>query len=146
MLTVTQLSKCNKSISENNSPVVTVYRATSQHWTGGAIGSGKGIYYQFYLPAADSVYRFDSAWVDGYRLSVKRVSSVANSDTLILQANAFFSNEGFGNQSKSSQPDSVILPDDKKNCAAVIRYNFHGKLSAEFCVTKVQVLPRLNYP
>ena len=146
ILTVTQLSKCNRTIQNENPPVVKVYRATSQQWSGGAHGSGKGTNYQFFLPAADTALTFDSAWVDGYRLALKRFSSVKNKDTLIIQASAFFSDGGRNGDEKKTTPDAASIPSDKIKCTAVLRFRFNKNAPNEYCVTVIQVLPRLNYP
>ena len=146
ILSVTQMSKCNNTKQLTPSPLLKVYRATSQAWSGGVVGSGKGINYQFYLPAADTVYAFDSAWVDGYRLALKRFSSTENKDTLILQASAFFSTRNFDGDQKTMSPDLAPLPAEKIKCAALLRYQLNKDQAIEYCVTVIQILPRINYP
>ncbi len=140
------MSKCNRNLQSDNFPLMKIYRATSQKWSGGVAGSGKGIYYQFYLPAADSALTFDSVWVDGYRLSLKRYSSVENKDTFILQADAYFTAGSFDANTKPSGPDMEQLPSDKIKCAGLMRYKFRNSLPVEYCIPIIEKLPPLNYP
>lgn len=128
LLTVTQATTCNRNNPAKNIKTVDFHYATSQTWVGGAMGSGKGINYQFFLTAVDTDYSFDSAWVNGYRLAVNHNSELSGNDTLVLDAAAFFPGQGpkapEGNATKKG-PDESPKPccEDSK---VVIRYSYNG--------------------
>lgn len=72
ILIVTQMDKCNQQDSVKSKSDLKIYYGTSQSWSGGAMGSGRGTNYRFYISRADSTIAFDSVWVNGYRLALKK--------------------------------------------------------------------------
>ncbi len=128
LLTVTQASKCNRTSDKSQTNEIKFHYGTSQTWVGGNMGSGKGTNYHLYISPVDSTFQFDSVWVNGYRLEVKRNTELSTNDTLVLNAAAFFPGSGpkapEGNYARKN-PDEAPPP-----CCAdakvVIRYFLNG--------------------
>ena len=139
LLTVTQASNCHQPSGKTKKEIKFHY-ATSQIWVGGNMGSGKGTNYQFFLSPVDTSYQFDSAWVNGYRLPVKINSELSTTDTLVLDAAAFFADSGpqapEGNKKKKG-PDEALKP-----CCAdskvVLRYFLNGN---KFFISTTELKP-----
>ncbi len=147
ILTVTQMSKCNQQGSVKSKPEMKIYYGTSQSWSGGAMGSGKGTNYRFYISRSDSTIAFDSVWVNGYRLALKKRNDFSSKDTLVFDATAFFPG------SKPNAPEGV--PEKKgpveslKPCCDdalfVIRFIFDNDKDF-LSSSSLRILPRINYP
>ncbi len=142
------MDRCNHPTQTNSSkPELKIYYGTSQSWSGGAIGAGKGTNYRFYLSATDSTYGFDSVWINGYRLALKKRNDYSSGDTLVLDALAFF---------PGSRPIAPEGSSEKKGaeeaampcCAGasfVIRYIFNNNKD-HLTSDELKILPRINYP
>ncbi|MBK9732999.1 MAG: hypothetical protein IPO83_17235 [Chitinophagaceae bacterium] len=62
-------------------------KATSQAWSGGAAGSGRGTNYEIFLGIHNSAdYTFDSLWVQERRIKVEVNERKSTGDSLILAA------------------------------------------------------------
>ncbi len=147
LLTISQMSKCRQPNTNSSTHELKIYFGTAQSWSGGAVGSGRGTNYLFYLAPADSAYRFDSVWVNGYRLALKKRNDYSSKDTLVLSATLFFTGnnpESTEGNSKKSIPDESIKPccDD---ASFVIRNIFYGNKNF-LSSTSLKILPKLNYP
>lgn len=147
LLTITKMSQCNQPTSNSPKHELKIYFVTAQSWSGGAMGSGRGTNYLFYLSPADSFYSFDSVWVNGYRLSLKKRTDYSSKDTLVLTATAFFPGSKPAPPEGSAErkgPDEAVKP-----CCAdasiVIRYFSDGN---KFFLSSsaLKILPKLNYP
>lgn len=152
ILAITQMIQCHRGVggekTDNGGDKtihVEVYRATSQQWVGGAVGSGKGIKYRFYLPIEDDVFDFDSVWVAGYRLEAKKLIDELNPDTLIVTANLFIGGDAPG--LNGNRPSSSVKAEQKffPTCTAVLRFIEKSGAAALTCANNIVVLPKLNY-
>jgi hypothetical protein len=84
LIVVTNSNSCDQSLT------LPVIKATSQQWSGGAAGSGRGVYYTIYLgKISQADFVFDSLWVDGKRLPVAIKPNLSGSDTLVLSSTDF---------------------------------------------------------
>ncbi len=147
LLTVTQISKCNQSTTSTSKPELKIYYGTAQSWSGGAMGSGKGTNYLFYLTQADSVYSFDSIWINGYRLALNKRNDYSSKDTLVLSASAFFpGNRPYAPEGaiEKKGPDQEAKPCCEES-TFVIRYILTGN-KIFLSSTSLKILPKLNYP
>ncbi|MEI7801262.1 MAG: hypothetical protein WCI97_01315 [Bacteroidota bacterium] len=129
ILTVTLLCNCARKVNVESKPELKFYFTTSQTWVGGHIGSGKGINYQFFLSVADSSYQFDSAWVNGYRLSLNRNSELSTNETLVLNAAAFFPSPEKNNANENSiqKNPELATPPVYTEAKVVVRFSLKEK-------------------
>ncbi|GDX52532.1 hypothetical protein LBMAG27_15790 [Bacteroidota bacterium] len=147
ILTITKMSQCNQTTSNSPKHELKIYFATAQSWSGGAMGSGKGTNYLFYLSPPDSSYSFDSVWVNGYRLSLKKRNDYSSKDTMVLAATAFFPGskpaapEG---ETEKKGPDEAVKP-CFVDASIVIRY-FSNNTKFYLSSSSLKVLPKINYP
>lgn len=103
--------------------------ATSQAWSGGAAGSGRGINYIIYLNMKNtSDYTFDSLWVQEKRLPVAIDERRSAGDTLVLTVTDMTQNirniDDMNNASKEVLP--VPFP-VKADVAGILGYHYKGK-------------------
>lgn len=129
-------------------PAPTLLTATSQHWSGGAAGSGHGTNYNFYFKNSTAWgYVFDSVWLNDRRLVVT-TSPTVKGDTLLLSAERFFKGELQFHQQQtidSTEEQTVLFPVMNYDGAAIIGYWFNG-VRGYIAVKDFVYLPALNYP
>ncbi len=130
--------------NKNELPVV---KTTSQAWSGGAAGSGRGMYYTIYLIMNNTDdYTFDSLWVQGKRFAVTRKPSNSPMDTVILSVTD--ATNRFPQMADSSGiiqlPDTINFPIETSG-EGVLGYHYKG--SQEYYVIKNWIkLKPIFYP
>lgn len=147
LLSISQMSKCNQQTSNSKKNELKIYFGTAQSWSGGAMGSGRGTNYLFYLSPVDSSYSFDSVWVNGYRLHLEKRNDYSSKDTMVLYARAFFPgtrpNAPEGEIEKKG-PDEAVKPCCEESTFA-IRYIYNNN-KIFLTSSSLKILPKLNYP
>ncbi|HUM45655.1 MAG TPA: hypothetical protein PLD84_01930 [Chitinophagales bacterium] len=104
-------------------------KATSQAWSGGAAGSGRGTYYNIYLGLKNtSDYTFDSLWVQERRLPVTIKENKTAGDTLLLTVNDM--TQTIRNIGDLNKPVEDVVPVPfpiTAKAEAVLGYHYKGK-------------------
>ncbi len=121
--------------------------ATSQAWSGGAAGSGRGINYTIYLNMKSSAdYAFDSLWVQDKRLPVAVDVRLSSGDTLVLTATDM--TQSIRNIDDLNNADREILPVPfpvNAEAAGILGYHYQGK-QAYLLIKSWTKLKPLYYP
>lgn len=103
--------------------------ATSQAWSGGAAGSGRGINYIIYLNMKNtSDYTFDSLWVQEKRLPVAIDERRSAGDTLVLTVTDM--TQSIRNIDDMNNASKEVLPVPfpvKADVAGILGYHYKGK-------------------
>ena len=131
----------------NPSAQLPVAKATSQAWSGGAAGSGRGINYAIYIPVKwTEDYTFDSLWVKEKRLPIDLDKRLSVGDTIVLTATDL-------TQSIRNIGDIDTFQDEVKpvplpvsgSAEAVLGYHFKGE-QHYLLIESWTVLKPLYYP
>ena len=146
ILAITHFSKCEHGSAGEKEVKVTVLKATSQSWIGGAVGMGKGTQYRFFLPIEDTIFEFDSVWVEGYRIAAEETFDPLSPDTLIVEAKLFFPGKGIAPDDGPKPQPPVKTASIYPDCPAYLRIlNQDKSYHSDYCLPKIEVLPRILY-
>ena len=119
------------------------FKVTYQGWSGGAAGSGHGIYYNVYIQmqkGADII--FDSLWANNLRVPLQPFTQ-NYSDTLQLVGQVFYPGEH--NQDLELSYQSDVSKPLQTDAEAVVGYFINGQ-RAYLLIDKLTVLKYLAYP
>jgi hypothetical protein len=142
---------CKLSAQINNS-YFKVTRSTVQSWSGGAYGSGSGIYYNFQLKFNKSaVISFDSLWIDSVfkhfynraNITLKQLP-VKKGDSVVLSTDFYFPGE---REMLPVIKEPVKKPSPCKDCKMnpIIVFSIAGKVYY-YEVKNLTGLEPINYP
>lgn len=104
-------------------------KATSQAWSGGAAGSGRGTNYEIWLQVKDmKEYTFDSLWVQDKRLPVEVNERRSNADSLLVTSTDMTQMiRNIQDFEKAGQVVPAIPLPIPVTAAAVLGYHYKGK-------------------
>ena len=142
LLSIIVCEKCNNTTAD----VPVFYRATLQRWSGGAAGSGNGVYYNIYINLPSSKIQFDSLWVGGKRIAVNIVTSLTSNDTTVVHGELFNKGERpYGNENLEPDNQTVINMPVETTSEAVLGFYYNNQ-RGYLMIEKFTSLPMLAYP
>jgi hypothetical protein len=135
-----------------NTTFFKVSYATSQSWSGGAYGSGSGVYYNFHIAIKKTAtIHFDSVWIDySYHGLFSRSammiekSNFKKGDSVLLSSEIYYPGEM---DPTYSLKVPAKIPSPCKDCksSVVILFRVNGKLYY-YDVKNIIGLEPINYP